>query len=331
MSASGIYLPDLPRPDVIEQVDFESIYADLVNQFNGYQPLTLDVNKQPVITEAVLVESASGEKYWKVPADELQGLFYVGLESDPVARQFLVFAYREMLMRQRANDSCHAVMPVFATGNDLDNIVARKNLYRLVVTPATDNTSAVMESDAALLRRFNLAYDGYTTAGSHESYIYHSLSADGAVKDAYPHSPEPTENVVYVLSHHDNGVPDQALLETVNTALNISTVRPNSELVTVAPAEVIDYEIRATITFNAGPAVQPLLDAAQARAEAWASANFMLGRDVTRSAIDAQLHIAELLPGMHEVTLQTALPIRVAPHQAARCTGVHLTYGGRDV
>lgn len=331
MSTHGIYLPDLPKPDVLEHVSFEDIYADACNQFNGYQPLAFDINKRPVLTEAELVETPSGEKYFKVPADEMQGLFYVGLESDPQSRQFMVMAYREMGLRQRVNDSCLAVIPAYAKGADLDAIADRYQLRRHVITPETDKLPAVMEKDSDLLRRISLAYDGNTTAGSEQSYVFHGLNADGLVKDIYTYSPEPCVSEVYVLSHEAGGVPSADLLAKVKAALNVKYVRPNSEDIEVFAGEVIEYEIRGTATFAPGPAAEPLIEAAIARTETWAFDNFMLGRDVTESAVHSQLHLSEVVPGMHEVVLDMELPIRCEPHQAARCTGVYLSNGGRNV
>lgn len=331
MSQSGIYLADLPKPDVVEQLDYEVILADMKQQFNGYQPLLLDDSGHLVVKEAILVTDNAGNKYWQIPVDELHGLFYLDLSSDPTTRQLEIMAYRELLMRQRANDSAVAVMPAYAKGADLDNLALRYGIVRHVVTPATDMAPAVMEKDGPLLRRVLLAYDKKTTAGSEDSYIAHGLDAHGDVRDVSYYSPAPTESVITILSYSANGLASPALLNAVDTYVSAKERRPNSEKVTVGAAEIIPYEVRATITFNEGSAPAPLLAKAKERCETYVEANFMLGRDVTRSALHAQLHLPDLAPGMHEVDIETELPIRVDAHQAAYCTGVFLEYGGRDV
>lgn len=331
-SDNAIYLPDLQTPDCVEQLDYEQILLEMKQQFNGYQPLLLDTNQKAVIRSAQLVEDATGERYWRIPADESQGLFYLELESDPVVRQLEVAAYRELMARQRNNEACHAVMPAYAEGTDLDHIARRYyGLTRHILTPATDRTPAVMETDKAFRRRLSLAYDKRTTAGSEESYIAHALDADSRVKDVDAHSPRPTENIITILSHDNNGVADADLLLVVESYISALHRRPNAELVTYRSAEIIEYQIRASIKFNNGPSPEPLLEQAKARITQWASDNFMLGRDVTDSAIKAQLHIHDLMPGMHSVVLDMNLPIIVQPHQAARCTTIEVINGGMDV
>lgn len=46
-----------------------------------------------------------------------------------------------------------------STGTDLDNLAGNMNTKRLTITPATDTTDAVMESDTSLRLRAQRAYD----------------------------------------------------------------------------------------------------------------------------------------------------------------------------
>ncbi|SPW57902.1 Baseplate assembly protein J [Escherichia coli] len=51
------------------------------------------------------------------------------------------------------------------------------NTKRLVITPATDTTDAVMESDTSLRLRAQRAYDGLSVAGPSGAYEYFARSA----------------------------------------------------------------------------------------------------------------------------------------------------------
>ena len=60
---------------------------------------------------------------------------------------------------------------------------------RLVITPATANSPAVMEDDDSLRERAQMAWEGLSSAGARNAYIFHARSASGRVADASVHSP----------------------------------------------------------------------------------------------------------------------------------------------
>ncbi len=70
------------------------------------------------------------------------------------------------------------------------------NTKRLVITPATDTTDAVMESDTSLRLRAQRAYDGLSVAGPSGAYEYFARSASGLVRDARAISPSPANVTV---------------------------------------------------------------------------------------------------------------------------------------
>lgn len=71
-----IDLSQLPEPEVIENLDFETIYQQLLGDFR---------------------EAMAGE--WTAE-----------VESDPVLKLLQLAAYRELLLRARINDAARAVM-----------------------------------------------------------------------------------------------------------------------------------------------------------------------------------------------------------------------------
>jgi phage-related baseplate assembly protein len=81
-----IDLSQLPAPEVVEPLDFEVIYQDLLATFRALM----------------------GEG-WTAP-----------LESDPVVKLLELAAYREVQLRARINDAARAVLLAYAVGADLE-------------------------------------------------------------------------------------------------------------------------------------------------------------------------------------------------------------------
>jgi hypothetical protein len=87
MTSTIIDMSTLPAPDVVEPLDYESIYQAALAEFRARMP------------------------DWSAE-----------LESDPVLKLIEVFAYRELLIRARVNEAAQSVMLAYATGADLDQI-----------------------------------------------------------------------------------------------------------------------------------------------------------------------------------------------------------------
>jgi len=289
---TAIDLSQIPAPNVIEPLDYETIYAEMLARLRQFIPDFDD-----------------------------------SIESDPAVRVLQVAAYFRLLDRQRVNDAARAVMLPHAQKNDLDNLGALVGVTRLTLTPADAEagTPAVMESDDDFRRRITLAPEGYSVAGPRGAYIFYALSADPDVADASAISPAPTEVEVYVLSRTGDGTASPALLGAVAAALSGEDVRPIGDQVTVHSAEIIDYAIVATLPTFAGPDKDVVLAEALARVEKWVADNRRIGRNVNRAAI-----CAALFPGGVENVLlaSPAADIPVSDTQAGNCTGITINWGG---
>lgn len=292
-------LSELPQPEVIATLDFESILQEVT----------------AVIIAAFPVEQAPAIKA------------ALALESEPLAALAETIAYRELMLRQTINDGAAACMLSHATGSDLDNLAANLNVTRLVIVPETETSDAVMESDAALRMRAQAAFEGLSVAGPTASYEYFARSASGLVADARASSPSPTVAVVSILSTEGDGTASPELLAIVDGALSGETTRPVGDRLTVQSAEIVDYQIAATLYFYPGPESEPIHAAAQAALKQWLTKQGKIGRDVARSAIAAALHVQ----GVQRVELTSpASNIVISDTQAARCTDVVVNVGGTD-
>lgn len=318
-------LSRLPKPDALQSLDFEQLFAQRKALFTGLYPALLDRVGNPTTQPAELVTDETGV-YWRIPCDQTIGLWYLDLESDPITRLLQIDAYIDMHLQQRENNAVISLLPAYAYGTDLDHIASRYGVKRLLIQPASLTSSAVYESDESMRRRMILALEATSTAGPTGAYIYHALSADGRVKDALAYSPSPAEVVVIIQSHVGNGVADAGLLDIVTQALSASEVRPAGDRVTVKSVDIIEYTIDATLYFYPGPSHQPTLDLARTYLNAYRTESEKIGHWITDSAIKHALH----QPGVYsaELSAPNSLPLRITQDQCAYCTLVTIRDGG---
>lgn len=291
---STITLSQLPQPDVIEVLDFETILAERKAYFVSLYPAD-----QQAAIDATLA-----------------------LESEPITKLLQENAYRELILRQRINDAAVANMLAWAKGSDLDNLVANWKVQRLIIQPGDDTATPpvpeIKEDDEALILRALMAWDGLSVAGPTGAYEYFALSADGKVADAKGSSPAPAEALITILSTEGDGTADATLLASVTQALSHEDKRPVADRLTVQSAGIIHYTIAAKLHIDSqGAEVDVILQAARDQLAAFINPRRRIGVEVPRSAIDAALHVQ----GVRKVTLTGWADITPTATQAAYCTG----------
>lgn len=288
---TAIDLSQLPAPTVVQQLDFEAILAEMLADLRA---------RDPAYTAIV--------------------------ESDPAYKVLEVAAYRELLVRQRANESALAVMLAYARGSDLDQIGANYGVQRQMIDAGDPNAippiAPTYETDEEFRRRIQLSPEGYTTAGSQGGYIFHGLGADPDVKDVTAVMLEPGHVGVYVLSRSDDGTASEQLIEMVAATLNAEKVRPLTDLVTVQSASIVNYAIEAELTIYPGPDQEVVRQSSIAAAAAYAESQRRIGYDITLSGVYAALH----QPGVQGVNLTSPLAtIPIGESESSYCTGISVT------
>lgn len=288
-------LSALPAPEVLEPLDFEAVYDEELATFREYM----------------------GDDYT------------APLESDPVIKLLELGAYRRVQNRARVNDAAKALLLAYAIKGDLDQLAGNVRLQRLVVQAedltTVPPTAQVLEEDDALRERVQLAYEGLTTAGPRNSYILHARNASALVGDATAESPSPAVVMITVQHLQGEGVADQALLDSVKVYLSDDDIRPVADRVMVQSAEVIRYQINATVYMTGtGSENEVILAECQRRLAEWVNPRRRLGVEVSRSAIDAQLHIS----GVRRVDLAGWQDIKPTKYQSAFCTAFSVVQGG---
>ncbi|CAM2914453.1 baseplate J/gp47 family protein [Escherichia coli] len=294
-----IDLSQLPRPQIIESLDYESILKDV----KAFMIDAFPENMRSAVSAAI------------------------ALESEPLNIIAQAIAFREMLLRQRINDAAAGCMLSHAVSTDLDNLAAIVNAKRLELKPATDTEAAIMESDSAFRLRAQSGFEGFSVAGPSAAYEYFARSASGLVADARATSPSPATVIVSILSTEGDGTASPELIATVSRALNDETVRPLADRLTVQSATIVSYDIEAVLYFYPGPESEPILAAARNALDTWLKTQNAIGRDVARSAIMATLHV----PGVQRVELKKpAQNVVISNTQSARCTSRNISAGGTD-
>lgn len=297
MSFTPINLAALPDPQVVEQIDYERL---------------------------LLERKAYAVSLW--PADQQAEIATrLALDSDPITKLLQENTYREMLWRQRVNEAALATLLAKALGTDLEQVAANFNVQRLVVTPATPKTEAVRESDEALRERAQMAFEGLSTAGPRNSYIFHARSASGLVADATAESPSPAVVVVTVQALLGDGSASPAVLEAVRAYVSDDDRRPVADRLTVQSAQVLPYVVSAVLHLStSGPEVEPIRQAALSSLTALVTQRRRLGVQVPASALYAALHVE----GVRRVELQNWQDLTPTNAQAAYCTGIKLNVAG---
>lgn len=296
----AIDLGQLPAPQIVEQIDYEQILAE---------------------------RKAYAISLW--PAEEQAEIAArLALESEPLTKLLQENAYRETIWRQRVNEASVANMLALAKNSDLDNLAANYNVTRLVVQDANPAAippiARVMENDDSLRERTQMAWEGLSTAGPRNSYIFHARSADGQVADATAESPAPAEAMITVQSMLGDGTASPTLLAVVKTYLSDDDRRPVADRLTVQGAEIINYQVKATLyMLSNGPENELALTAAQASLRAFVHQRRRLGLEVSESVVHARLHVE----GVRKVVLQDWADIVATPYQAPFCTAITLALG----
>lgn len=291
---TAVDLAQLPFPDAIEALDFETILAEMIADLQS--------------------------------RDET---FNALVESDPAFKVLEVCAYRELLVRQRVNDAVKAVCLAYAVDADEDHIGARCNTERLLLDAGDPDAippiPPTYESNDDYRRRIQLAPEGFSTAGPSGAYKFHALGAHEDVLDVSVQRPQAGDILITVLSRTGNGEPDTDVLDAVTAALNDEEIRPLSDTVTVQSASVVTYTIEAELSIYKGPDPAVVLAAAQAAAEQFATASKKLGRDIVQTGVTGALQ----RPGVHKVNLTSFPPdtdLPIGKGEAAFCGGITLTY-----
>ncbi|WP_264685638.1 baseplate assembly protein [Wolbachia endosymbiont (group B) of Watsonalla binaria] len=201
---------------------------------------------------------------------------FTGLvESDPAMKVLEVAAWRELLLRQRINESVKSNLLKFATGEDLDNLAEFYGVER-----------EKEEEDERFRKRIKAKIIGWSTCGSKEYYRYHALSADRRVKDALVESPVAGSVQISILSTQ-TGIVSEELLEIVKKQVTRDDIRALTDTVTVIGCNITEIDIHSRMSISSVISKEEIKEQFIKKFEA----SRRLGWNVTRSWIIANLFV----------------------------------------
>ena len=268
---STVDFSQLPEPNLIQELDYESIFNERKEKFIALYP-------------------ATEQNQWRT---------ILNRESDPVVKVLQENAYLELLYRNKCNADARSLLLAYAEGSDLDHLALTEyGLIRLIVTPADNSvvppSPAIYESDERLRERCLLSFDGMNTAGSANAYRYFALSADGRVDGIKVRSDEANPYLLdIVITQVDslNGEASAELITAVQKALDPDHVRPVCDRPTVKASSATNYQIEAQLYVGKNAEDALLLEAANIRLDKYIKNAQKNGESIYRSAIFAALHV----------------------------------------
>ncbi|SNY93424.1 Phage-related baseplate assembly protein [Cohaesibacter sp. ES.047] len=216
-----IDLSNVPGPAVLEALSFEDL-------FDGYRDRFLEIWAE---------EQATDESLPDYDVDLL--------ETDPAKIVGRAFSYLRLLDRSRVNDAIKALLAPYSTGTDLDNLVASRNISRLIVSEASATSDVVMETDLNLLRRYLLSFD-VPASGSAGRYLFDAWTAwpsmgDARVNGQLVHGRRGDTDVV--ICGLDGALPTDAERDQVAAAVRHAYRMPEAASVAVLKATQQAYDV----------------------------------------------------------------------------------------
>lgn len=289
-------------------------------------PVALDLSRLPA--PAVIMNLDFQAELAALTADFASRCAAIGLqfdgfvESDPAVVLLQTCAYRIFLAKGAINDSARAILLAFATGADLDNLAAFYGIARLTVTPATPTTPAVMETDADLRLRVQLAPELLPHAGmTPGGYRGLALRAAPSVKDVAPLKREGGVVDLILLGREGDGSVPPAVVQAVAAILADDGATQLTDIVTVRSARIVPYAVQLTATIPFGPDPALVRSSIETAVRAYAEDRRRIGLPVFRQMLEAAASVggvdhvvcatADVDPGVDGATHLAALDIQV--------------------
>lgn len=195
-------------------------------------------------------------------------------------------------------------------------------------TTATEG-GVEIESDMDLAERIYLAPGAYSTAGPEDAYLYHAKRYNAGIGDVVATSDQAAGTVKIVFIMADGSAPGEEMIGGLQEHLRDNSIRPMTDLVTVAAPAEVAYTIELTYYINRSDSsravsIQAAVKTAVADYQVWQRT---IGRDINPSKL-VELVMAA---GAKRVEVAAPLHVKVGGASVAALSGqaaVH--YGGLE-
>lgn len=224
---------------------------------------------------------------------------------------------------REVNEDALQMFAYWAKDSNLDAVVSNLALKRQVLDEGDPNAfppvPPKMESNEHLRLRYFLAPYSFSNAGPRLAYKYHAMTLDerptvsvdapepnkvvvtyefgegsmaGKVKDATGLRTAPGEIKVTVLAREGDGTPSDELIAAVRDYFQRDDVAPETDDITVAGANILPYQIRATAYISKGPDALVTKAESERLLQAYADEQHRLGAAIEPSMVYHVLHQA---------------------------------------
>jgi phage-related baseplate assembly protein len=316
----------LAEPEIVKVEEFEPLLAE----FKAF------------VVEYVAARSPVDAAKLEVSLENESELLTIALEA---------FTVRLQAQERKYNARIKQMLAWWATGSNLDARLADMGLERQLLKAgdlsAFPVIEPVYESDDDARLRYYLAPHA-PAAGSRMQYrreiltlgerpvvsvetpssgvvnVTYKFNPDGyaaQVKDGNARRTAPGSVMVTVLARAGNGTPGAELLGAVRAHFARDDVKPETDLVTVQAAQIINYKIRAIAYINSGPDASLTQASATSQLQAYAESCHRLAGRVEASWVDYTLHAAG---AVQLEVLEPLAPIITTASQAPYCTAVEI-------
>ena len=295
-------ITNLPEPELIEELDYEAIFRELMADF---------LERHPNYTAL--------------------------LESDPAVKLLQVVAYRELILRQRVNDAFKATLLAFSGGGDLDNLAAFYGVERQTSEPDSDLRSRTIErikgsstaGGAAWYRIAILSNEGPAIKDASGTELDTLGAVYGLTRNTLQNESD-TDFRARVLQEalggHGDGAASSQLLQAVNTKVQADDVRVITDTVEVISATIVEVNVVANVYLYPDQPAAILNGLEQSIRTAFA-AEGGLGWDLATSWLISRLHVQ----GVQRVELLSPATTVVADsHVAVALGAVTINLAGYD-
>ena len=230
---SSIDLTLIPPPDILDYPEFEALFTQRKADLLARVPVAIRD------TVAATLE----------------------LESEPLTIGLQADCYRELLFRQRINEAIKGTFLASATGSDLDQFAAGRNIMRKVIQAADPNATPpvleILETDEELRLRCQLFPEKLAAAGPRETYFAHALDASPLVADAQVVNADsglvPAGTVRIYIKTQDGSPAGGHLISVVLDYLSADIRRPLCDTVQVQAAASKTVAIEWMNEYETGP------------------------------------------------------------------------------
>lgn len=324
MTVTGV---DLPDPQIIETLSFDTIFASLVSDFKSRN-------------------------------SEYDALLY----SDPGIKLLEVAAYREVLLRQRINDAFKATLLGLATGNDLDNLADFYNVSRATSETDTALRTRIVEKIKGsstggggswyryqALTSDDRVQDSLVTSPSSGQVQVAILSSEGTTIRTTTGAALDTLGALYSVTRLDSpsvetdddyrvrirtaalgtagdGTASSNLISAVDSVLQRDDVRVITDVLTVVSANIVETPVTANIYLYPDTPASILTGLEDAIRTDFTSEGG-LGWNLSRSWLIKKLHLA----GVQRVELTSpATDLDIDDSSAAALGAITINLAGYD-